>query len=100
MAPIIEWTQNAQKELNTVYDYLEENWTQREIVNFSRQLENILSIIIRFPFIYPSSKQRDTVRRCVISKQSSLYYQVNIEKEKIIILSFFDNRRNSNKLKI
>jgi plasmid stabilization system protein ParE len=98
MAYVIEWTCHAQEELNAVYDYLENNWTPREIVKFSNLLENKLSTILNFPFIYPASRQKKSVRRCVVSKQSSLYYQVNVDSKQIIIVSFFDNRQNPNKL--
>jgi plasmid stabilization system protein ParE len=100
MAYVITWTLHAQEELNTVYDYLENNWTSREIVNFSKLLEDKLSVIVNFPFIYAASGQKKSVRRCVVSKQSSLYYQVDVEAKHIIILSFFDNRQAPSKLKI
>jgi plasmid stabilization system protein ParE len=100
MAYTIEWTLHAQEELNTVYDYLENNWTPREIVNFSKLLEDRLSTIINFPFIYSANKQKKSIRRCVVSKQSSFYYHVNVEIKRIVILSFFDNRQDPSKLKI
>jgi plasmid stabilization system protein ParE len=98
MAYVIEWTLHAQEELNATFDYLENNWTSREIKNFSKLLENRLLIIRNFPFIYPTNKQKKSVRRCVISKQSSIYYQINTDTKRIIILSFFDNRKNQSKL--
>ena len=94
----IKWTLNAQNELNAIYDYLEENWTIREIINFSTELERVLSIICKFPHIFPASLAKKSVRRCVISKQTSLYYKIS--KNQIVIISLFDNRRNPNKLKL
>jgi plasmid stabilization system protein ParE len=100
MAYVIEWTLHAQDELNEAYNYLEENWTSREIARFSGLLEDKLSLILKFPFIYSASTQKKSVRRCVVSKQSSLYYQVDIKTERVVVLSFFDNRQDPNKLNI
>lgn len=94
----IKWTLNAQNELNAIYDYLEANWTFREIKFFSMELERILSLICKFPYIFPASLSKKSVRRCTISKQTSLYYKIN--KNQIVIISLFDNRRNPNTLKL
>jgi len=88
----MKWTLNAQNELNAIYDYLEENWTSKEIKNFSMELERVLSTICKFPYIFPVSLLKNSVRRCVISKQTSLYYKIG--KNQIIIISLFDNRKN------
>jgi plasmid stabilization system protein ParE len=91
----IEWTIHAKDELDALYDYLENNWSVREIMRFSRLLDKKLSLIIKFPFLYPAYENNNYVRRCVVSKQVSLYYQ--IVTNRIIILSLFDNRQSSNK---
>ena len=45
MAYKIEWTENAQNELNVIYDYFELNWTEKEIQKFSAKLENTIHSI-------------------------------------------------------
>ncbi|MDR0582552.1 MAG: type II toxin-antitoxin system RelE/ParE family toxin [Prevotellaceae bacterium] len=50
----IEWTAEAQSRLNAVFDYLENHWTPREVKKFAQRLEEALSLIIKFPFIYPA----------------------------------------------
>jgi plasmid stabilization system protein ParE len=94
----IEWTFNAQNELNAIYDYLEQNWTSREIERFSKRLENQLYLIARFPFICQVSEKNKPVRRCVLTKQTSFYYQV--KKDRIIIITLYDNRRDPAQLKL
>lgn len=100
MACKVEWTENAQDELNNIYDYLELNWTEKEIQKFSAILENSISSISIFPFMFPESRQKPNIRRCVLSKQTTMYYYVNQKLKIISILSLFDNRRNPNSLKI
>ncbi|AWW28882.1 hypothetical protein DN752_01340 [Echinicola strongylocentroti] len=56
------------------------------------RLQSILELIVERPEIYPTSGKKKQVKRCVISKQTSLYYQ--IKKDKIELITLFDNRRN------
>jgi plasmid stabilization system protein ParE len=93
---VLEWTIHAQCELDAMYDYSERNRSVYEITRFSKLLDKKLSIIHKFPFIYPAYEGNKSVRRCVISKQVSLYYKITTNK--IIILSLFDNRQSPDKL--
>jgi len=94
----VEWTSNAKIELSQILDYIDEKWTERELKNFAVLLEKNISIIVSFPYIFPASSQNSNVRRCVVSKQTSLYYKV--EEDRIVILSLFDNRQNPSALKL
>ncbi|MDR0737732.1 MAG: type II toxin-antitoxin system RelE/ParE family toxin [Prevotellaceae bacterium] len=94
----IEWTAEAQNKLNVVFDYLENHWTSHEVKKFAKRLDEALSFIIKFPFIYPASTQNNMVRRCVLTRQISLYYKVN--PTKILIITLFDNRQNPASLKV
>ena len=41
----IEWTDNALAELKATYQYLEENRSERELMNLSLEIENTLRLI-------------------------------------------------------
>jgi len=94
----IEWTDNALAELKATYQYLEENWTKRELMNLSLEIENTLRLISDNPKIFPLSKGKK-IRRVVVKKFNTLYYRV-AKNKRIEILSFFSNRQNPNKIKI
>ena len=94
----VEWTPNAKIELSQNLDYINERWTDRELKNFVSLLEKNISTIVLFPHIFPASSQNSNVRRCVVSKQTSLYYKV--EEDRIIILSLFSNKQNPVALKL
>ncbi len=49
MALVIEWTLEAEKQLDDIIEYLESNWTEREIRNFFRKLEKALEVISSKP---------------------------------------------------
>lgn len=95
----ILWTDNALFELKETYDYLEVNWTERELRNLSIELEKTLNLISRSPKLFQKSEHKG-VRRVIIKKYNTLYYRENEENKVIEILSFFSNRQNPNKLKI
>ena len=96
----IEWTSEAEQNLNAIFDYLEAIWTEREVRVFAEKLENNLKIISTHPTIFPYYDDAKTARRCVLSPQTTIYYRDISAKNKIIILTLFDNRRNPSTLKI
>jgi len=94
----ITWSGEALHNLSQIIAYLEANWTEKEIRKFAQKLEKSLHLISIFPEIYPSTSKRKRVRKCVLTKQTSLYYKV-IRKE-IFVVTVFDNRQDPNKLKV
>jgi len=50
----IEWTDNALEELKTIYQYLEKNWTEKELRNLSTEIERTIKLISNNPKITDS----------------------------------------------
>ncbi|MCL2042149.1 MAG: type II toxin-antitoxin system RelE/ParE family toxin [Bacteroidales bacterium] len=96
----IEWTFEAEQNLNAIFDYLEATWTEREIKAFAQKLEHNLQIISEYPKTFPYYDESKTARRCVLSPQTTIYYRDISTENKIVILTLFDNRRNPDTLKI
>lgn len=94
----IEWTEHALTELSELYDYLEMNWTEREMSNLSNEIEKTIRLISINPKLFQETKYKKGVRRVVILKYNSLYYRV--VKDSNEILSFFSNRKNPKNLKV
>ena len=67
-------------------------------MKFSNTVTKQLELISRMPGLYPVTEARKDLRRCVVAKQVSLYYQESKPNKNIIILRFFDNRRNPDDL--
>ena len=91
------WSEEALNNLKDIIGYLENKWTQREIKKFARLLEKHLDLIKDNPKLFPESELSNGFRRAVISKQVSLFYQ--IDNQAVHIVSVFDNRQNPFKLK-
>jgi len=94
----IEWADEAKMNLDLIIDYLTINWTDREIQNFYRKLDDILIIISKNPFAFPQSDLKSNIRRCVMTEQTTIYYE--IKSDSIVLLSLFDARKNPKSLKI
>lgn len=94
----IFWTDHALSELKQTIEYLENNWTKRELRIFSAKLDHTIELISKSPEIFPSSLEIKGVRKAVVEKYNTLYYRIN--KENIEIISLFSNRQNPNKREI
>ena len=96
----IEWTFEAEQNLNAIFDYLETVWTEREVATFAQILETNIQNISRFPAMFPFYNEEKRVRRCVLSPQTTIYYRIFPTENKVVIITLFDNRRNPKSLKI
>ena len=96
----IEWTSEAERNLNAIFDYLENTWSEREISNFAQNLESYLHTISQNPATFPYFDKEKEVRRCVLSPQTTIYYREIPFENKVIVITLFDNRRNPNSLRI
>ncbi|RXR30628.1 type II toxin-antitoxin system RelE/ParE family toxin [Flavobacterium piscinae] len=94
----ILWTDNALLELKKTVNYLEQNWTERELKKLATQLEKTLQLISQNPYLFQASDVKKNVRRAVILSVNSMYYRI-LENENEI-LSFFSNRQNPDKRKL
>ena len=88
----ILWTDFALAELEKTIDYLQENWTEKELGVLFLKLEETLSLISQNPNLFQASDNKKNIRRVVIQTYNTLYYR--FENEQIEIISFFSNRQN------
>lgn len=90
----ISWTDHALSELADTYEYLELNFTEKELKKLSLEIDQVLNLISKNPKLFPFSESLK-VRKVVIKKFNTMYYRVN--KNQIEIISFFSNRQNPDK---
>lgn len=93
----VSWTPNALSELKKTIQYLENNFSDREIKKLIRKVESFIEIISQNPQIFPKSSNKN-VHKAVILKFNTMYYRVN--RNQIEILSFFSNRQSPDKRKV
>jgi plasmid stabilization system protein ParE len=91
------WSEEALNNLKGIIDYLESKWTEREIRKFAQLLDKQLNLIHENPFLFAVSDKSHGLRKSVLTRQITIYYQIiNYE---IRIITLFDNRQYPKKLK-
>lgn len=89
----LNWSANAVVELNDTIDYLERNFTQKEVNNLFIEIERVSKLLIINPNLFALINTNLKVRRVVLLKFNNLYY--TFDKSNIYILSFYSNRQKS-----
>lgn len=90
-------TPRAEKEILKVFEYLELNWSEKVKKKFANKLYETIKIVAKNPELFPVSNKNKKLRKCVITKQNSLFYHYN--EKHIVVASIFDTRQNPKKIK-
>lgn len=93
----IKWTPHALSELQSTIEYLEQNFSQKEIIRLAQKIESIIRLIAHHLNLFPKSNKAQ-IHRAVILKYNILYYRV--KNKHIEILSFFSSRQSPAKKKL
>lgn len=69
------WSPEAKRTFESVIQYLEENWSRKEAVNFIERVYDVVILISKHPqiFIY---LPKHRAYRCVVVKRISLLYRI------------------------
>ncbi len=93
----IFWTKEAVQNLEEIIDYLFTNWTHREVENFKSKLSKQIDLIERNPRMFPISPFQPRLRKAVLSKQTSVFYEIG---DNVIYIAYvFVNHQNTERLK-
>ena len=92
------WSPSARTDLENVTDYLMHTWGISVVEKFLYRINKIILQILINPKQYPIINNKLDVRKCVITKQNTLYYRV--KNKQIEIIRIFDTRQDPRKLKI
>ncbi len=87
----------AKSEIQEIFHYLILKWNDNVKKEFANKLKNTVNCIAENPEMYPISEKNRRIRRCVISKQNSIFYY--FDSDNVVVVSVFDNRQNPNNIK-
>ena len=88
----ISWSPLAMKTYLKTLAYVLENWNLKEVTKVEKLINNKIKNLSNNGFICPASSENKNIRKCIISKQTTLIYEIN--NNKIELLLFIDNRSN------
>jgi plasmid stabilization system protein ParE len=95
MALKIKWTPQAAKGLAIVIEYLEVEWTFREILQLEENIIQVTNQIGLFPELYPKSETSKNLHKALVDKNNYLIYSVNYKKGDIEIINFKGTKQKS-----
>lgn len=93
----IIWSSLSEKDLSDIMSYLNKEWDAKIANQFIDIIEKILKQISLNPKQFLLINKKRKVRKCVITRHNSLFYQDR--KEYISILRIYDTRQDPEKLK-
>ena len=92
------WSAQAKITFLNVLDYLNANWTKKEIIQFNQRTQITINAIRKNPLLFPSSAKSNDIRKAIVDKNNSFYYKIDSYHQKIHLLTFFDCRQDPKKL--
>jgi len=95
MAREIIWTPEAEKTLSQIVDFLEREWTEKEIQKFLVKIESTIQLIKNQPTVFRSISRKYAIHEALVTKHNVLIYQV--KSDTIMLIIFWDTRRNPKK---
>jgi plasmid stabilization system protein ParE len=85
-------TPKAELQLETILMYVEAKWSERVRKKVASKIDKNFGLIEKNPELFAFSSQNLRLRKCVVSKQTTIFY---IErKNDIAVVSVFDTRQN------
>ena len=87
----VVFTNEADDTFYSIGNQILTRWGERDLLNFRRRVYDIVEVISRSPLIFQSVNNNDKIRRAVVHKNCSMFYE--IKEQRIDILFFWDNRQ-------
>jgi plasmid stabilization system protein ParE len=97
MARQITWSQLARTDFISILEYLSIEWNPKVVSRFINETDTLIRPISRHPSQFPLINKSLNVRKCVISRQNTIYYRAS--GSTIEIIRIFDSRQDPDKLK-
>lgn len=95
MALEIVWTPQAEKGLDKVLEYLQEEWSAKEIFVLEKRIIDLMERISKYPKICPASGKYQNVRKGLIDKNNYIVYRIRPRKRTIEIINFRGTKQRS-----
>lgn len=94
------WSAKAKTTFYLVLDYLDKNWTRKEVEIFYNRTQIVLRSISNNPKLFPASAKNKNIRKAIVDKNNTFYYKIDTYDQKVHVLTFFDSRQDPQKLKL
>jgi len=96
----IVWTKLSKITYIEVLENLKEKWTKKEMKSFKDLTDDLLEKIQHEQVVHLYANEKLGIRKGIVHKNVSLFYREDRRKNKIYLITFFNNRMNPNTLKL
>lgn len=93
----IKWSFLSEIDYYANIDYLEDKWSENEVVSFIENVEHIVNLLSVNTVLFSKTRYRDTFK-VPITKHITLFYSQN--NDDIILLRFWNNFKNPNDFRL
>ena len=97
MAKKVSLSKRASIKLDKLLFRLEEEWSVEVKKEFVGKLDRAIEIIAANPDAFPISNLQKGIHKCVVTKQTTIYYRV--KSAEIQIITLFETRQSPKRLK-
>ena len=87
----VRWTEEAEFTFDAIMQLIAHRWGDLSAEKFASKTKKLLNNLSAQAYLFPEAGI-DNVRKAVITKQSSVFYEV--QGERIVLLFFWDNRQD------
>ena len=91
------WSDDATEDYQDNIQFLLNRWSERSAMNFIEEINTIIDLLKLNPEAYPLSNYKG-VRRAVIRKQITLFYQK--KENSIVLIRLWNTYKNPDSLKL
>ncbi|MBL4586364.1 MAG: type II toxin-antitoxin system RelE/ParE family toxin [Flavobacteriales bacterium] len=88
----IRYTSEADNDYINVITRILNKWGRRSALNLDDRIKMVEQQIAKYPEMYPRTEQKASARKCVVTKQTTLFY--TILTNEIVVVAIFDNRQD------
>jgi len=93
MALEIVWTKRAETGYAKIIDYLETQFTEKEVRKFVRESHDFFALLIQYPKMLKSTKKHKNTHRGPVNKYTIVTYRVNTRKNQIELINIRSSRQ-------
>lgn len=96
---VVNWTEEAKSTFNSNLNYLHTEWNTKVVSDFLDRVDYVVELIQTNPNSFLLVNSEKNVRRCVVTKQISLYFKI-ISEDRIDLITFWNTYQNPERLKL
>lgn len=89
----VVWTKRAENGLSKTIDYLEKNWTQKEILRLELNINSFIERIKSQPEIHSKTAKYKQLYKGMVDENNYIVYRIYSRKKQIVIVNFRDAKR-------